>query len=142
MKDRIQQIMAKEGIQPTRFAEMVGVQRSSISHILSGRNKPSFDMIQGILKSFPKISADWLLLGKGEMYRTPVQGSLFTETANRVAENKFSDNIEVETSLPPIKPEKKSEAPENRVNENEVEQVVVFFKNKTFIAYKPNNDNL
>jgi len=141
MKDRIQQIMAKEGIQPTRFAEMVGVQRSSISHILSGRNKPSFDMIQGILKSFPKISADWLLLGKGEMYRTPVQGSLFTETANRVAENKFSDNIEVETSLPPIKPEKKSEAPENRVNENEVEQVVVFFKNKTFIAYKPNNDN-
>ncbi len=134
--------MTKEGLQPTRFAEMVGVQRSSISHILSGRNKPSFDMIQGILKSFPKISADWLLLGKGEMYRTPVQGSLFNDSANQVAENKSSKNIEVETSLPLTKPEEKSKAPENRLNDSEVEQVVVFFKNKTFIAYKPNNDNL
>ncbi len=142
MKDRIQRIMTKEGLQPTRFAEMVGVQRSSISHILSGRNKPSFDMIQGILKSFPKISADWLLLGKGEMYRTPVQGSLFNDSANQVAENKSSKNIEVETSLPLTKPEEKSKAPENRLNDSEVEQVVVFFKNKTFIAYKPNNDNL
>jgi len=142
MKDRIQRIMAKEGIQPTRFAEMVGVQRSSISHILSGRNKPSFDMIQGILKSFPKISADWLLLGKGEMYRTPVQGSLFADSSNQVVENIPSDNIGLETSLPPVKTEEKSKAPENRVNDSEVEQVVVFFKNKTFIAYKPNNNNL
>jgi len=99
-------------------------------------------MIQGILKSFPKISADWLLLGKGEMYRTPVQGSLFNDSANQVAENKSSKNIEVETSLPLTKPEEKSKAPENRLNDSEVEQVVVFFKNKTFIAYKPNNDNL
>ncbi len=52
----------------SRFAETIGVQRSSISHIISGRNKPSLDLINKILEGFPKVSTDWLLLGKGDMY--------------------------------------------------------------------------
>jgi plasmid maintenance system antidote protein VapI len=137
MKDRIQKILAKEGIQPTKFAEIIGVQRSSISHILSGRNKPSFDMIESILKHFPKISSDWLLMGTGEMYRKTVQASLFDWTQSSADDNSKSsqekqtpkENREIIQQIP--------KAPENRLNEKQVERVVVFFNDKTFTEYKP-----
>jgi transcriptional regulator with XRE-family HTH domain len=70
MKTRLQQLMEKEGINPARFAEMVGVQRSSVSHILSGRNNPSLDFIQKIMQAFPTVSSDWLINGTGPIYRS------------------------------------------------------------------------
>lgn len=74
MRKRLQELMNKEGISPARFAELVGVQRSSVSHILSGRNNPSLEFIQKILSAFPTISSDWLISGIGSMYRTSNQG--------------------------------------------------------------------
>lgn len=67
MKERIEKIMKSEGMSASKFADAIGVQRSGISHILSGRNKPSLELVNKILKHFDKINADWLLLGKGEM---------------------------------------------------------------------------
>lgn len=69
MKDRIQKILDEENISASKFADVLGVQRSSISHILSGRNKPSLDFVQRILQKFPEINSDWLLFGKGDIYR-------------------------------------------------------------------------
>ncbi|MDD2277444.1 MAG: helix-turn-helix transcriptional regulator [Bacteroidales bacterium] len=143
MKDKVQRILVKEGLQPAKFAEMIGVQRSSISHILSGRNKPSFDMIQGILKSFPKISADWLLLGKGDMYRQPIQGSLFTAIDKQEDTDKgLPLPSESQNPISPTEVLQNAKAPENRINESEIERVVVFFKNRTFTAYNPNGEIL
>ncbi len=62
-------LLASEGLSASKFAETVGVQASGISHILSGRNKPGYDLIVKILGNFPDISPDWLLLGEGSMYR-------------------------------------------------------------------------
>ena len=45
MKERIQQIMQREGLSPSRFAEEIGIQRSAMSHIISGRNNPSLDVV-------------------------------------------------------------------------------------------------
>lgn len=73
MRKRLQELMDKEGISPARFAELVGVQRSSVSHILSGRNNPSLEFIQKILSAFPTISSDWLISGIGSIYRTSNQ---------------------------------------------------------------------
>ncbi|HCX98622.1 MAG TPA: hypothetical protein DG754_00645 [Bacteroidales bacterium] len=143
MEDKIQEILTKEGIQPAKFAEIIGVQRSSISHLLSGRNKPSFDMIQGILKSFPKISADWLLLDKGEMYRQPVQRSLFADSEKQgIDDNTLSLPKESSSSVQPDEVQQKTKAPENRLNESDIERVVVFFKNRTFTAYSPSGEIL
>jgi plasmid maintenance system antidote protein VapI len=137
MKDRIQKILAKEGIQPSKFAEIIGVQRSSISHILSGRNKPSFDMIQSILQHFPKISSDWLLMGTGEMYRKAVQASLFDWTES-TAKLKIQDSQPLDSPIAnDEKLQQNPKAPENRLNEKEIERVVVFFADKTFTEYKP-----
>jgi len=71
MNDRIQLILKTENISASKFADEIGVQRSSISHILSGRNNPSLDFIQKILKRFPDISSDWIIFGKGSMYKNP-----------------------------------------------------------------------
>ena len=70
MRDRLEKFIKTEGLTPSRFAEIMGVQPSSISHILGGRNKPSFDFIEKMLQRFPKLNPDWLLLGKGNIYRS------------------------------------------------------------------------
>ena len=69
MEDKIKEILIKENISSSQLADKIGVQRSSISHVLSGRNKPGFDFIQKILVAFPEISGDWLITGSGEMYK-------------------------------------------------------------------------
>ena len=61
LNKKIEQIIIDKGLSPSYFADTIGIQRSSISHILSGRNKPSLDIIQRILKVFPEIDRDWLL---------------------------------------------------------------------------------
>jgi transcriptional regulator with XRE-family HTH domain len=62
--DRFKYLMKLNNLSASAFAEKVGVQPSSVSHILSGRNKPSLEFIQKVLAHFPKVSADWLISGK------------------------------------------------------------------------------
>jgi transcriptional regulator with XRE-family HTH domain len=69
MIERLQKIMDHAGVTPNKFAAMLGIQRSAISHIMSGRNNPSLTLVQKILKCYPDISADWLLFGDGNMLK-------------------------------------------------------------------------
>lgn len=62
MKEKLQQLMKSEGLTSSRMAEILGIQPSGISHILAGRNKPGFDLLQKILRRFPRVNPDWLLL--------------------------------------------------------------------------------
>ena len=70
MKEKLQQLMKSEGLTSSRMAEILGIQPSGISHILAGRNKPGFDLLQKILRRFPRVNPDWLLLDSEQMYRT------------------------------------------------------------------------
>lgn len=69
MNKRLQQFLELENLSPARLADLLGVQRSGMSHILSGRNKPGFDFIQKLLNKFPDLSADWFITGKGKPYK-------------------------------------------------------------------------
>ena len=69
MKDRLIKVLNHFGLTATRFADEIGVQRSGISHIISGRNQPGYDFIVKLLTRFPEISAEWLLLGKGTLIK-------------------------------------------------------------------------
>lgn len=51
------------------FADTIGVARASVSHILAGRNKPGFDFIESMSKHYPRINLEWLITGKGRMYK-------------------------------------------------------------------------
>ena len=70
--ERFKYLMKLNSLSASAFAEKVGVQPSSISHILSGRNKPSLEFIQKVLAQFPKVSADWLISGKTAVLENPI----------------------------------------------------------------------
>ena len=81
ISERIAKIIASEGLTASAFADKTGIQRSNVSHILNGRNgqpsNPSFEVLQKILNAFPHYNTDWLVMGRGEIYRQPVQTSIF-----------------------------------------------------------------
>lgn len=157
LKDRITQVMESEKLSPSLFADKVGVQRSSISHIISGRNKPSLDFIQKILVSFPKYNTDWLLLGKGEPYRKPSQSSIFdqipndeqpkkdlTTPINQQEPHKTTDEPQVKDEEPGEyntmghQPKEKGQKPVvSGPISGDVEQIVVFYKDGTFKSFAP-----
>ena len=67
MIERIKQILSEKQLSASRLADMIGVPRSTISHILSGRNNPSLELVQKILDTFPDIPSEWLVRGQGLM---------------------------------------------------------------------------
>ena len=67
MRERLERILETYGISASKLAEMLDVQRSGISHILAGRNNPSYEFLVRITENFPEIDANWLLTGKGSM---------------------------------------------------------------------------
>ena len=68
MNKRLQQFLAAENICQAQFAETLGVARASVSHILSGRNKPGFDFLESMIRHYPALNFEWLLTGRGRMY--------------------------------------------------------------------------
>ncbi len=67
IRDRLTQILTHKQMSSSAFADFLDIQRSNMSHYLSGRNKPGVDILQRILNKFPDINADWLIMGRGEM---------------------------------------------------------------------------
>lgn len=92
MKDRIQAIIDNEQMSASRFAEVIGVQRSSVSHIISGRNNPSLDFVQKIINSFPNINTNWLLTGKGNMYINDAKEKIIEKSSMK--ENTLFDDLD------------------------------------------------
>jgi len=153
MEDRLVQLLKSEGINPTRFAERIGVQRSSMSHILSGRNKPSFDFIVKILNSFPAVNPDWLLRGKGSMYKNdiPIQPSLFDvlKTSSDIANEQKSvdgnsginntDNQEFNEKSFQGTPLEGRDLHEKEIHRNrKISNIIIFYTDKTFSDFLPN----
>ena len=127
---RLRLILDKEGLTSSQFANIVGYRPSSISHILSGRNKPGFDFIQEILKKFNKINPEWLILGNGEMYRTfdkivdknkesAIRGSIKTNKVESEPDPSYISNVKVKT--------------DGKV----IVKVLVFYSDQTFTEYIP-----
>jgi plasmid maintenance system antidote protein VapI len=81
MEAKLRQLMKHEGVNSTRLAEILGIQASGISHIMSGRNKPSYDFLLKLLQRFPQINPDWLLLDRGPMYRDEIKNKTQNATA-------------------------------------------------------------
>ena len=73
MKERLRRFMKAENLNSTSLAQNLNIQASGISHILSGRNKPSYDFVTKLLTNFPNLNPDWLLLGKGPMHRDEIR---------------------------------------------------------------------
>lgn len=79
MNTRLKQFLAAENISQAQFADTINVVRASVSHVLAGRNNPSYDFIRAIMDNYPALNIEWLILGKGKMYKEREAGLLFEE---------------------------------------------------------------
>ncbi len=107
MKDRLLQLLDLEQISPSKFADIIGVQRSSVSHVISGRNKPSYDFLYKTLKAFPGLNASWLMMGEGTMYEQmgrKVPGNLFNPPDSGSEAENHGDIEEQDPEIPEISP--------------------------------------
>ncbi len=134
MKERLYLIMRENNLTASAFADAIGVQRSSISHIVSGRNKPSYDFIERILKRFPEINANWLIRGEGDMY------NFFDQEKNNNKKNVNKGiNGGVSEKINEKVNEKDKEEPRERVKEGgkegvkgRISRIIVLFNDNTF----------
>lgn len=69
MNKRLLQFLQAENISQSQFADTLGVARGGVSHILSGRNRPGYDFLESLLLHYPSLNIDWIITGKGKMYR-------------------------------------------------------------------------
>ena len=140
MIDRIHKILRQKKFTASRFADKIGVQRSSVSHIMSGRNKPSLDFIQKVLIAFPDIDAGWLVSGRGNMTPASEPGYENNPPDNKEKPVQFvtygSDGIIDEKLFTDNrKTTKRSVSSDNQIAA--VEKIVVFFKDGSFQEYSP-----
>jgi transcriptional regulator with XRE-family HTH domain len=85
MNERLIKLMEYLEYTPSVFADEIGVIRSSISHIMSGRNKPGVELLQRVLKRFPEVSAEWLLAGIGPMFKEGARTIVNPATQHEIA---------------------------------------------------------
>jgi transcriptional regulator with XRE-family HTH domain len=166
IKDRIAKIIKMEKVSSSKFADEIGVQRSNISHILSGRNNPSLDFIQKILTQFSNINPEWLLLGKGEMYKkeiptlfndsesiekeeTPIPVKKIEPVTVKIEKEPVKEEPEIkyktQLSEPPIQQEIKTNPPlesvigQSLTQKKKAEKIILFYNDHTFVEYKVND---
>ncbi len=113
---RLQKVIRYYGESASSFAEKVGVQRSSISHILSGRNKPSLDFVLKVLSSYPEVELYWLMNGKGQFpKKDKIESSITTSDT--------TDQLKSESANFPLIP---------KSDDKTIERIVIFYKDGTF----------
>ena len=97
-RDRIELLMKSYNLSPSQFADKTGIQRASVSHILSGRNKPSLEVMLKIYEAFPGLSMEWLMagIGEGPSVNTPIVKEVSVQSAEGLFAT-FDDVTEVET---------------------------------------------
>lgn len=126
INDRISELIKFLDQSPTGFADEIGIQRSGLSHILKGRNKPSLDMVQKIVARYPEINLTWLVNGTGHISSTtPSVINLRQKTTAPVPETPAGDPLkntlfdtEMQDSplpqappIPPATPAREAEKP-------------------------------
>ena len=108
IQDRVKLIIKANNETPSSFADKIEIKRSNLSHVLSGRNKPSLDFLAKIIDNYPKVNASWLITG-----------------TTRTGE--FEESVQ-----------EQSPVLENEIVEGlEIEKVLVFYRNGTFSSYNP-----
>lgn len=143
MRERILKIMEREGLTPSKFAETIGIQRSAMSHIISGRNNASLDVLMKIFERFTYVDPDWLLFGKGEMTREQTSSSpdLFTNTPIIQPEiqpqREYRQETKVEIPVNILKqPVIEKIMCEDRPSKN-VSKIMIFYSDNTFDTFIP-----
>ena len=144
---RLEIILDYYNLSASAFADKINVQRSSLSHLLSGRNKPSLDFIIKVIEVFPEVDLYWILNGKGNFPKSENVVSTVLETEKKTPSQPIVENTNSELDLfstvekritSTLSESNPVESIKTENNSDEgIERIVVFFKNGTFKNYKP-----
>ncbi|MCF8233927.1 MAG: helix-turn-helix domain-containing protein [Bacteroidales bacterium] len=144
MEDRIRKILKEKNLSASKLADEIGVQRSSISHIISGRNKPSLDFVRKVLLKYPELNADWLVTGKGQMMDDVFSSEeerkdkdlfgLMNEEDETAKQKTTKNPPEAENQLKKIRQVNREFSPEKRLI-----TVVLLYDDGSFSDYVPEN---
>ena len=148
---RLEIILDYYSLNASSFADKIGVQRSSLSHLLSGRNKPSLDFILKILDVFPDIDLYWILNGKGNFPKNAEefeeiknsteqvekQNSPTPSNSEKIPENLFSE-LQDQNSIPALDTKKNENQNSTKdYTSDAIDKIVIFYRNGTFKSYIP-----
>ena len=152
MKNQVLELLQYYNMTHTQLAEKIDIQPSRISHILSGRNNPSYDFIYRLLQAYPALNAEWLLTGKGSMlkseskieksvtennpdkYSKPTRPKTKADLFYSVPQETYkSAKQQTDETQSASDSEKKSTPSANK----SIEKIVIFYSDKTFTEYSP-----
>lgn len=131
---RIYQLLQQKGISAAQFADTIGVQRSSMSHLLAGRNKPSIDFLQKCIQAYPDVDIQWLITGKQTKISIKSTENIDNLQLNVV---KSSEPYEQTSLFDSPQTEYVSKPPIQMQNRKSIERIVTFYTDKTFTEYIP-----
>lgn len=156
IKDRIRMIMEREKVPPRVFAETIGVQQSTLSHILNDRNKPSLEVVMKVHQTYSYVNLEWLLYGKGEMLAASSEDSSSAATSplNGDYQPSLFDENAVNPSKEAIALENRKEmtfrsaenAPKEIVKQEiryiekparKITEIRIFFDDNTYETFRP-----
>lgn len=123
LKSRLLEIITKNNLNASSFADKLNIQRSNLSHILSGRNKPSLDFIEKFISKFPEEDLIWLITGNST-----------TQNQSKTL-NKHKESIRLDDNLRALE-NKTAEKPNKHYK---IVQIITFYENNTFDVYQPNS---
>jgi transcriptional regulator with XRE-family HTH domain len=138
IQDRIKLVLKMHNLTPSIFADAIGVQRSNVSHVLSGRNKPGLDFLEKVLVEYPRVNALWLITGEVGQEREVTNVNDLFQQPDPVKQTSPVKQPDLEDQLRSTE-ESAQNVPNERVVEREVEKIVVFYTDQTFKAYKPSD---
>ena len=134
MNNRLKQFLAAENITQAQFADNINVVRASVSHVLSGRNNPSYEFIRSIMEKYPELNIEWLMFGNGKMYKS----NHLQEEPKPVADNSPVDVLFPAYDEPvqeyeiPVQPVQAPAIPEIPVTQRKVSKIIVLFDDGSF----------
>ncbi len=124
IQDRVRLIMQTNNETSSSFADKIGIKRSNLSHVISGRNKPSLDFLEKIINHYPNVNASWLVTGKTR------SGDFEGNDTNVKSFNK---------EVGPVKDDSRVNREIQEFTENEIEKVIVFYRNGKIKEYNYSN---
>lgn len=152
MNTRLKQFLAAENITQAQFADTIDVVRASVSHVLAGRNNPSYDFLKALMSKYPRLNMEWLMLGKGKMYKDAGEqessvnvneGVLFTDD-EPFRESVFSEPpVDSPVKIPSTTEIKSIDNPTQQVvTQRKVQKIIVLFDDGSFQEIKEMTDTL
>lgn len=137
MDEKLRILMQSENLTASKLADILEIKPAAISHILSGRNKPSFDLLCKIVNRFPQINPYWLLGDAKEMRNTAVQnpaaesqastdGTLFDDVNSQNEKSENSDIARISTN-----------APISTFGRSDIEKIIIVYRDQTFEELRP-----